>query len=237
VRSDSILAMIELDWHGDIAVLTMNAGENRWNAVTVAELATALDEIDAREGSVGLVVTGTGKFFSNGLDLDWIMADPNATGDFFEVLFRSLARILRFAGPTVAAVNGHAFGAGAMLCTVCDHAVMRADRGYWCMPEADLGLPVDPRIYALLATRLPKRTLTEAINTGRRWSGPDAVAAGFVDRTAPEAEVVPLAVEHARSLADKDRGVIAVHKRLLHHEALEILDPGGPNRPAAVTLD
>ena len=224
--------MIELGWHDDIALLTMDGGENRWNLETAGELAEALDEVEGRDAPVGLVVTGTGKFFSNGLDLDWLMADLDASGDFFGVLFRSLARILRFAGPTVAAVNGHAFGAGAMLCTVCDHAVMREDRGYWCMPEADLGLAVDPRIYALLATRLPKRTLTEAINTGRRWSGPDAVGAGFVDRTAPADQVVPLAIEHAAALAGKNRDVIAEHKRLLHHEALEILDPGGPNHPA-----
>jgi Delta3-Delta2-enoyl-CoA isomerase len=223
--------MIELEWHDDIALLTMNGGENRWNLDTATELASTLDRVEAREGPVGLVVTGTGKFFSNGLDLDWLMADLDGTGDFFPVLFRSLARILRFAGPTVAAVNGHAFGAGAMLCTVCDHAVMREDRGYWCMPEADLGLAVDPRIYALLATRLPKRSLAEAINTGHRWTGPEAMAAGFVDRTAPEDQVVPLALDRARSLASKNRAVIAEHKRLLHHEALEILDPGGPNRP------
>lgn len=223
--------MIELAWHDDIALVTMNGGENRWNATTAGELAAALDEVEGRDGPTGLVVTGTDKFFSNGLDLDWLLGGVEDTGDFFEVLFGCFARILRFAGPTVAAVNGHAFGAGAMLCTVCDHAVMREDRGYWCMPEADLGLPVDPRIYALLATRLPKRTLAEAINTATRWSGPQAVAAGFVDRVAPEGEVLPLAVERARSLVGKSPTVIGYHKRLLHHEALEILDPGGPNRP------
>lgn len=223
--------MFELTWQDRIAVLTLDAGENRFNAGSVAELVAALDEVEAVEGPCGLVVTGSGKFFSNGLDLDWIMANPTETGPFFTDLFRSLARILRFAGPTAAAVNGHAFGAGAMLCTVCDHAAMREDRGYWCMPEADLGLPLDPRIYALLSTRLPKRTLTEAINTGRRYPGPEAVAAQFVDEAVPEADVVPAALAWVEGQLGKARDVLGVHKRLLHGDALEVLDPGGPNRP------
>jgi enoyl-CoA hydratase/carnithine racemase len=224
--------MIELAWQGDVAVVTMDAGENRWNDTTGAELAAALDEVEAKEGPCGLVMTGTGKFFSNGLDLDWLLgqADPGAGQVFFTSLFRSYARILRFDGPTVAAVNGHAFGAGAMLCTMFDHAVMREDRGYWCMPEADLGMAIDARIYTLLATRLPKRSLGEAINTAHRYPAAEAVAAGFVDRAAPAAEVVPLAIERAQALAPKERSVLALHKRLLHGDALEVLDPGGPNR-------
>ncbi len=56
---------------------------------------------------------------------------------------------------TVAAVNGHAFAAGAMLATAHDHVVMREDRGYWCLPEVDLGLPLTAAMYAVVAAHLP----------------------------------------------------------------------------------
>lgn len=225
--------MIELAWQGDVALVTMDDGENRWNGATVAELNGALDDVEAKDGPVGLVLTGTGKFFSNGLDLGWMTANPGEAGAFMDALFRAYARILRLDGPTVAAVNGHAFGAGAMLVTVFDHAVMRVDRGYWCMPEADLGLPIDRRILALLATRLPKRPLSEALLTARRYGGPEAVAAGFVDEAAPPDDVLPRALERATALAGKDRKVIGIHKRLLHGDALEVMWPGsvaGPTR-------
>ncbi|MCU0310191.1 MAG: enoyl-CoA hydratase/isomerase family protein [Acidimicrobiales bacterium] len=218
--------MIDLTWDGEIAVVTMDDGENRWSGPGISALHAALDEAEAREGPCGLVVTGTGKFFSNGFDLDWLMANPDAARPFLDEMFRAYARILRFDAPTVAAVNGHAFGAGAMLCTVCDHAVMRVDRGYWCMPEVDLGLPVDDRILSLLLSRLPRRTLTEALVTARRYGGPDAVAAGFADRAVPADEVLTTAIELARSLSGKHRATVGIHKRLIHRDALAVLDPG-----------
>jgi len=217
--------MIELTWEADVAVVVMDGDENRWNPPSLMGLHDALDQVEAREGPCALVVTGIGKFFSNGLDLDWLLSHPAEAGSFMDDLFRAYARILRLDAPTVAAVNGHAFGAGAMLCTVFDHAVMRTDRGYWCMPEVDLGLPVDERILALLATRLPKRPLSEALNTARRYTGPEAVAAGFVDDAVAAEEVLPRAVARAGALAGKSRTVLALHKQLLHGPALALMDP------------
>jgi enoyl-CoA hydratase/carnithine racemase len=188
-------------------------------------LHAALDEVEGRTGPLALVLTGTGKFFSNGFDLDWLVAHPDQARAFLDEMFRAYARILRLDAPTVAAVNGHAFGAGAMLATVFDHAVMREDRGYWCMPEVDLGVPIDERILSLLASRLPRRSLTTALVTAHRYPGPEAVAAGFVDEVAPLEEVLSRAVDRAGSRAGQNREIIGIHKRLLHRETLSIMDP------------
>jgi Delta3-Delta2-enoyl-CoA isomerase len=211
---------VHLERDGDVWVLRMDAGENRFDGATVPALHRALDQVEGTVGPAALVTTGSGKFFSNGLDLDWLMAGEGTEG-FLDEVYRLFGRVLGLDMITVAAVNGHAFAGGAMLAAAHDLTVMREDRGYWCVPEVDLGLPLTPPMLAVLATRLPPATLSEASLTGRRYGGPDAVAAGIARRAVPEGQVVSAAVALAGPQAAKDRSVIAAHKRMLHPTALE----------------
>src|SRR5665811_404494 len=112
---------------------SFQSGENRLNESFVGEVNEALDKVENAGLPTALVTTGAGKFYSNGLDLDWLgtAADP---GGFMDEVHRLLFRVLTFPAVTVAAVNGHAFAAGAMLATAHDFMIMRSDRGYWCLP-------------------------------------------------------------------------------------------------------
>jgi Delta3-Delta2-enoyl-CoA isomerase len=215
--------LIELDRDGSVFVLRMRGGENRFSLDWLDEVNAALDRVQAAEGPAALVTTGEGKFYSNGMDLDWLGTAPEQAGDYLIAIYRLLGRVLSFPAVTVAAVNGHAFGAGAQLAVAHDFAVMRADRGYWCMPEADLGLPLTPEYVSLLRAKLPGRALHEALVTGRRYGGPDAMAAGIVHQVADEDEVLAQAVKLAADLAGKDRRTLAEHKRLLYGEAIKTL--------------
>lgn len=215
--------MIELDQDGSVFVLRLRGGENRFSMELLDEVNAALDRVQAIEGPCALVTTGEGKFYSNGMDLDWLAAAPDRAGEYLRAIYRLLGRVLSFPAPTVAAVNGHAFGGGALLAIAHDFAVMRADRGYWCMPEADLGLPLTPEYVSLLQTRLPARTLHEALVTGKRYGGRDALDAGIVQEVASEDDVLPAAVAIAASLAGKDRRTLAEHKRLLYGNAISML--------------
>src|SRR5262245_15574067 len=104
--------MVQITRSGRVFVLQMNAGENRFNAASVAALEAALDTVERSSEPAALVTVGSGKFFSNGLDLTW-MGGPECTDRlaFVRSLQRLLARVLLFPRPTVAAVNGHAFAA------------------------------------------------------------------------------------------------------------------------------
>ena len=64
--------MIDLKREGDVFVLRLDAGENRFNSEMIRAWNVALDEVEAAEGPKALVTTGTGKFYSNGLDLDYM---------------------------------------------------------------------------------------------------------------------------------------------------------------------
>ncbi len=215
--------MIELDRDGSVVVLRMQGGENRFSLEWLDGVNAALDQVQAIEGPIALVTTGDGKFYSNGMDLDWLATVPERAGDYLRAIYRVLGRVLSFPAVTVAAVNGHAFGGGAQLAVAHDFAIMRADRGYWCMPEADLGLPLTAEYTSLLRAKLPGRALQEALVTGRRYGGPDALAAGIVHRVASEDEVLPQAIKLAADLAGKDRRTLAEHKRLLYGEAITTL--------------
>ena len=160
--------MIELDRDGSVFVLRMQSGENRFGPDFLDQVNAALDQVQAAEGPVALVTTGEGKFYSNGMDLDWLATVPERAGEYLTAIYRMLGRVLSFPAITVAAVNGHAFGGGALLAVAHDFAVMRADRGFWCMPEADLGLPLTAEYTSLLRAKLSSRAVQEALVTGRR---------------------------------------------------------------------
>ena len=218
--------MPELTWTGPdgaVAVITMDDGENRFDLDVVQRWHDLLDEVSAKEGPLALVTTGTGKFYSNGLNLDWMMANQDQSREFLRGLFRVWARILGLDCLTVAAVNGHAFGAGALLTSAHDRIVMRADRGYWCMPELDLGLPVAAPMLELLLARLPRTSVIRAVNTGHRFTGPEALAAGIADELHPEGKVLSAAIDWVGPLASKSREVLSTHKHLLHAATIEML--------------
>ncbi len=215
--------MIELDFEGSVWVLRMRAGENALNQEWLDAVNAALDRFEAADGPRALVTTGDGKFYSNGMDLDWLATVPGQADARLRAIYRVLGRVLALPAITVAAVNGHAFGAGALLAVAHDFVVMRADRGFWCMPEADLGLPLTTEFLSVLTCKLPVRSIQEAVVTGRRYAGPDALSAGIVHQLADEDEVVPKSIGLAADLAGKERRTVAEHKRLLYGAAISAL--------------
>lgn len=215
--------MVDLERRDDVFVLHWRDGENRFNRHTVDALNRALDEVEASVSPCALVTTGEGKFYSNGLDLDWMMNAGDAAAGFVDEVHDLLARVLTFPTVTVAAINGHAFAAGAMFATAHDFKVMRDDRGYWCLPEVDLGLPLTPAMHAVITAKLSKATAHESLITGQRYSADEAQVAGIVHLTASEDKVVDRAVGLAQALAAKDRSVIARHKQLLYADAVAVV--------------
>lgn len=214
--------MIDLDRDGDVWVLCMDEGENRFNRRWLDAVNAALDRVEATAGPAALVTTGAPKFYTTGMDLDWLATISAEAAGFLAEVDRLFGRLLGFPAATVAAVNGHAFGAGAVLAVAHDVVVMREDRGYWCLPEADLGFPVTSAMFAVIAAKLPGRTAQEAILTGRRYGGLDAAAAGIVHQVAGEDQVLSRAVQRAAGLAGKERRTLAEHKRMLYGEAIKV---------------
>ncbi|WP_151773982.1 enoyl-CoA hydratase-related protein [Streptomyces abyssomicinicus] len=223
--------MPTLDRHGDVFVLDLGDGENRFHPDWIASVNSALDEVEKAEGPRALVTAATGKFWSNGLDLDWLFAHADQHQEYVVSVHALFARVLSLPVITVAALQGHTFAAGAMLSLAHDFRVMRADRGFWCLPEADIHIPFTPGMSALIQSRLTPQAAHEAMVTARRFGGGEALAAGVVDRAVPEDAVRTTAVELAASLAGKASETLGTIKSRMYAPALELLrdttDPMG----------
>jgi enoyl-CoA hydratase/carnithine racemase len=117
-----------------------------------------------------------------------------------------------------------------MFATAHDFRVMREDRGYWCLPEADMALPLTQAMVAVVTAKLPRETAHEAIMTGQRYDAVEAQMAGIVNLTASEDDLLADAIDLATDFAEKNRGVVARHKQLLYGDALQIIDAPLPER-------
>lgn len=218
--------MVHLDRRGAVYVLTLGDDENRFHPDRLAAINAALDEVAGADGPRAVVTTGDGKFYSNGLDLDYMAANPDDAEANLKAVHALFARVLAFPAPIVGALQGHTFAAGAMLALAHDLCVMRADRGFFCLPEVDLGIPFTPGMNALIRSRLSIATAHEAMTTARRYGGPAAVAAGIVAATAGEGEVVDAAVARAEERAAKAGPVLGAIKARLYAEVVEELTRG-----------
>lgn len=228
--------MITLDKEGDVFVLTMDAGENRWSTTFTREFDAALDEVERSEGPAALVsVSAHEKFYSNGLDLDWIMSkdqdhpggDRRAFGTEAMALF---GRLITLPVPTIAAVNGHAFGAGFMIALSHDVRVMREDRGFMCANEVEIGMSIPEPELALFRHKMPISAFYETVQFSKRWTGPEALAAGFVQAVCPLEEVREraIALGHERAKLARHRDVFGWQKEHIWGEGAAINNVDGP---------
>lgn len=215
--------MPTLDRVDDVFVLNLGDSENRFHPDWLAQVHQHLDTVAEAEGPRALVTTATGKFFSNGLDLDWLSQNGDAFLDYVVSVHRLFERVLALPVPTVAAIQGHCFAGGGMLALAHDFRVMRVDRGFFCLPEVDINIPFSRGMSLLIQSRLSKKTAHEAMTTGRRYGGTDALAAGIVDAVAHEDDVVRNAIELSRPLAAKAGPTLGTIKARMYLEALTAL--------------
>ncbi len=227
--------MIDLSRDGDVFVLTMDAGENRWNTTFVREFGKALDEVEASEGPAALLTTSSSeKFFSNGLDLDWVQSpdDHPEGGDravFGTEFMQLMGRIILLPLPSVAVINGHAFGAGFMSALCHDVRFMRSDRGFACANEVEIGMVIPNPELALFKHKLPMNTFFETVQLARRWTGPDALEAGVVQQIEPMDTLTDAATRRAAELArlGANRKVYGKMKQAIYGENAALNHPHG----------
>ncbi|QMU77277.1 enoyl-CoA hydratase/isomerase family protein [Streptacidiphilus sp. PB12-B1b] len=223
--------MPKLTRSSHVFLLDLGSDENRFHPDWIAQVHAALDEVEAAEEPKALVTTADGKFWSNGLDLEWLGAHPEQLEPYIASVHRLLARFLALPVPSVAAIQGHCFAAGAMLALAHDLRVMRGDRGYFCLPEVDLHIPFTPGMSALIRARLTPQTAHVAMTTARRYGGVDALAASIVDATATEDALLTTAHELAAPLATKASATLGTIKSGIYQDVLALLRDEPADRP------
>ncbi|MBT3533226.1 MAG: enoyl-CoA hydratase [Rhodospirillaceae bacterium] len=226
--------MIKLEREDDVFILTMDAGENRWNTNFVRAFDARLDEVLASAGPAALITTSSNpKFFSNGLDIEWRRGEGDGDGGdkavFGEEFMKMMGKLITFPIPTICAINGHGFGAGFMSALCHDVRMMRSDRGYLCANELELGMAIPDPELALFRHKMSASAFFDTVQLARRWTGPDAQTAGFVNAVATQDELLPLAMDRARQLAPlgANRELFSQSKERIFGDSPSINDGNG----------
>jgi enoyl-CoA hydratase/carnithine racemase len=217
----------KLDEH--VAVLTMNCGENRFNFPFFEGFLEILDEIEHHtEAKVLVVKSSHEKIWSNGIDLDWLVPAVEKDGrelgnKFLAEMYRFMKRVLAYPMLTVAAITGHAFAGGAFLSFAHDFRFMRSDRGWLCMPEVDINIPLGPVFLALSRRAVPTYKFEEMQFTGIRLTAQECVEHHIVRKAVHIDDLMKEVLAFAKTL-NKDRAMIQKMKLETHKEILAVID-------------
>lgn len=202
--------MTMLSRHDDVYVLHLGDDENRFSLDWISQMQAHLDEVTGTPAP--LVTTASGKFYSNGLDLEWVLNNLDRRAEYVAQVQELLARFLTLPVPTVAAVSGHAFGAGAMLAMAHDWRYMRSGRGFLCFPEVDIKIPFTPGMAALIQAKLTPQAAILAMSTGQRFDAAAAVESGLADGSCEEADLLATTIARVKPLAGKDAATLGAVK-------------------------
>jgi Delta3-Delta2-enoyl-CoA isomerase len=226
--------MPTLDNDGDVWILHLGDDENRFNPDWMTAVSEALDEVVAKPEPRALVTTAAGKIWSNGLDLDWLAQNQDRVQEFVDQVHDLLARFVVAPLPTVAAIQGHCFAAGAMLALAHDWRVMRGDRGYFCLPEADINIPFTAGMSSLIQSKLTPAAATLTMVGAKRIGGDEAAELAIVDVAVPEDQVLAKAVDLAAGNAPKLGSTVGTIKQRMYRQVHAILtDPAANSMFAA----
>jgi enoyl-CoA hydratase/carnithine racemase len=215
--------MVTLTKEEDVFILDLGNDENRFTPDWIAGVSSALTEVAQASGPRALVTRGEGKFWSNGLDLDWLIANRDQTLPYISSVQNLLIQCLELPVYSIAVLQGHCFAAGALLALSHDTRAMRSDRGFFCLPEVDLGIPFTPGMSMLIQGKLSKRAAHESMTTGRRYGGEDALEFGIADWIAGEEDLVTRAMEQAAPLAAKAGPTLAAIRSRMYADAIASL--------------
>lgn len=221
--------MYECKVDGNIAIVTMNNGENRFNMESLEAFRAVLDEIEARPEVNAMVTTSAHeKIWSNGIDLDWLLPTLQSQGQeamsrFLIEMYTLFRRLLAMPMITVAAINGHAFAGGAFLAMSHDFRFMRSERGWLCLPEVDLGIPLGPVFMAITRQNVPNFLLYEMQYTARRLTAQELEGYHIITKACPLDKLMAEAATFAKSL-NKRRDIIQKMKQETLAPILNVID-------------
>lgn len=227
------MALVEYTMEDRVAVLTMNSGENRFNLDFLGAFLDVLDEIENKTDANALVVRSSHeKIFSNGIDLEWLVpyiqkGDRETPKKFIYTLNKLLKRVLIYPMPTIAAIGGHAFAGGAILCCCFDFRFMRSDRGFFCFPEVDLGIPFLPGMVAIAKKAIPMYKFEEMKYTGKRLTAEECVEHHIVMKACHIDDLMDEALSFAKGL-NKRREIISAMKEGMYDDIVHIIDEKDP---------
>ena len=218
---------IQLAYDCGVATITLNRPEKR-NAISfelIDDLLRALDEVSRSEATV-LIVTGAGKAFCSGMDLDNLKAllgrSPKQNLQDSQTMVQLFRSLYEFPKMTIAAVNGPAIAGGAGLALLCDFtlAVPEAKFGY---TEVRIGF-VPAIVSTFLLRQVGEKQARDLLLTGRIFGAEEAARMGLVSEVVPAENLMVRACQLAGLLMENSPASLRATKQLLTDHARAELD-------------
>ncbi len=220
-----------LNWEKDenVAIITLTNGENRQNLDFGLAMLKAFDEILEDKTTTAVILTSNDeKNFSLGVDLPWLMKrlqenDLQSIKDFMYRMNDVFRTCLTYPMPVIAAINGHAFGNGAIISCACDFRFMRSDRGSFCFPDVDINIPFLPGMLAWCKKAIPPYKFQEMYLTGKRTSAPELEEHHVIVKACRDLdELRKESLAFAKTFTKK-RKIFTEHKQRIYKDIIDIM--------------
>jgi enoyl-CoA hydratase/carnithine racemase len=181
-----------------------------------------------------LVLTSSDpKNFSQGVDVQWVAKksseqDFPAINKWLQKNHEVFTAMLMAPVPTIAAITGHAYGNGAMIAGACDFRFMRSDRGYFCLPEIDLGIQFIPSQIEWMKRIMPYHLFVRLVLSGERVAAAELEKYNVILKACENYDqTIEEAVAYARTF-NKSRVNMAEMKRRMYKHILDIMKNEDP---------
>ncbi|MCU0848148.1 MAG: enoyl-CoA hydratase/isomerase family protein [Spirochaetes bacterium] len=228
------MSVVKWEKKETVAIITMTNKENRQNLVFANEMVNAFDEIIKDTSIFSVILTSSDeKNFSQGVDVPWLLEkkqanDLQAMRDFMYRMNDVFKRILLFPMPVIAAINGHAFGNGAILSCACDFRFMRADKGFFCFPEVDISIPFLPGMVSWVKRAIPYYKFEDMLYSGKRITAPELAEHHVIVKACKDLDdLMTSSFEFAKTF-QKKRGIFGEMKKRNHKEIVRIIENEDP---------
>ena len=212
--------MIHSEDRDGIAVLRIEHGKaNTLDTELCDAVVKAFD--DANEAGA-VVLTGTGKMFSAGVDLFRVLDGGASYIDaFVPAMCRVFERIFVHPAPVVAAANGHAIAGGCLLVATADQRLMAEGTARIGIPELQVGVPFPPIALEIMRFATPPQHFQTIVYRADTHEPSAALALGLIDEVVEPDELLDHAVARAKRLASIHRASFALTKREIRRPAMD----------------
>ena len=208
-----------------IATITLDDGKA--NALSLTMLEAVDDALDrARADEVTVILTGRPGIFSGGFDLQVLGGGGPDAGQMLEEGFLLALRLLEHPFPVVIACTGHAIAMGSFLLLSADYRIGAEGPFRLVANEVAIGLTMPRAAIEICRQRLAPAHFQRAVLLAEAYTPSGGVAAGFLDRVVPDAELLEEATTSARHFATLDAHAHASTKALARSAAVDAIRAG-----------
>ncbi len=224
------MAIIEWEKNESVAIINMCNGPNKQNLTFVAQMNQCLDEILEDKEIFSIILTSTDeKNFCQGIDIEWLGQKMNDQDfDSMKLFLHGIngifKRFLLMPVPVIAAINGHAFGNGAMLACTCDFRFMKKDKGFFCFPEVDISIPFLPGMIEFVRKAIPEYKFNEMILSGKRLGARELYDSQIIVKASEnKEELLKDALAFAKTFMKK-RKIFGELKKRMHGDIIRVME-------------